>query len=589
MPDSGPTVLLDSCGSGEFGPSWRFSGYAGTVQALAPDEVAAVLAKVEQASDTGLHAVGFVAYEAAHSLNPDLPPLDGVEGMPLAWFALFLHRRPARAYEGVPVDDGTRIDLVPTLDQAAHAAAVGRIREYIAAGDCYQVNYTFPMTAGFSGDPLSLYRRICQGQKAPFSAYIDTGRFTIISASPELFFSLRSGVITARPMKGTARRGRWWSEDRKMAALLRDNPKERAENLMIVDLIRNDLGVVAKTGTVHVDSLFDLETYPTVLQMTSTVSARLRSGVGVAEIFRALFPCGSVTGAPKRRAMEIIHELEPTPRGAYCGAIGYISPDREARFSVAIRTLTLDRTVGTLTLGVGSGITWDASAEAEYRECLDKGAFLRQEEGFDLVESLRLVQGKFSLLERHINRMAAAAAYFGFPFAAAEARRQLAVHAADSSGIRKVRLLLSPDGRLTVSSEELSEENIDRPLRIALAMERVHSTDPFVFHKTTRRGFFQRARANRPDCDELLFVNERGEVTEGTYHNLVVRLDGRLFTPPVSSGLLPGTLREELLERKEIEERILSPAELEEAEEVWLINSVRGWRRATLMEKEECR
>jgi len=381
-------------------------------------------------------------------------------------------------------------------------------------------------------------------------------------------------------MKGTAPRGRWPAEDRALAAELSASPKERAENLMIVDLLRSDLGVVAETGTVTVDALFSVERYPTVQQMTSTVSARLRQGTSLADIFRALFPCGSVTGAPKRRSMEIIAGLESSPRGVYCGAIGMVAPGGEAVFSVAIRTLLLDRARSRLCLNVGSGITWDSEPGAEYRECLSKGAFLHADSSpFRLIETMGRVAGEIPRLERHLARMAASAGYFAFPF---DRQKAMALLSGLPSGDGPLRLRLTLDDRGEFSLTTSPLEHDARVVRLGLARATVDPSDRFRYHKTTRRELLDRERQGRSDCDEVLFVNNRGELTEGSYHNLVLRLDGRLLTPCLGSGLLPGILREELLELGEISEATLYPDDLRRAEEIWLINSLRGWRRAEL-------
>jgi len=574
--------MLDSRSMESFTGSWRFSGHAGTLVAHGSAEVAPLLAEVERQSRAGLHAVGFVAYEAASPLNPDLPPARGLEGLPLAWFSLYRERHAAPPADDSPCVAEEIPPLEPAISPAAYAGAVESIRARIAAGESYQVNYTFPMTGEFGGDPLPLYRRIVETQKPPFAAYLDTGRFVILSASPELFFSRVGDEIVTRPMKGTAPRGRWTEEDRALAAGLLASPKERAENLMIVDLLRNDLGIVAETGTVRVDSLFAIERYPTVQQMTSTVSARLKEHTGLAEIFRALFPCGSVTGAPKRRSMEIIGELEPSPRGVYCGAIGMVSPDGEACFSVAIRTLLLDRATSSLTLSVGSGITWDSRPEDEYRECLGKGAFLRAEpEPFRLIETMGLEEGRIPRLERHLARMERSAEYFAFPFDRAAAMELLA-GVTVSGGTLRLRLTLDGGGKFGLTTSPL--EDSGGVLRLGIASPVIDPSDPFRYHKTTRREILERGRLEVGDCDEVVFVNSRGELTEGSYHNLVLRLDGRLLTPPLECGLLPGILREELLESGEITEALLLPADLQRAEEIWLINSLRGWRRAVLKE-----
>ena len=580
MPET-PTVLLDSFGAGSFPSSWRFSGYVKTITAAYPAEVVDVLRQVEQAAANGLYAVGFVSYEAASALNPDLPPAPPVDGLPLAWFALFRERRNVAAGADLPASSAN-IPLEPTKNFEDYAGDIERVRDYIGAGDCYQVNHTFPLEGTFKGNLHELYFRISSAQRAPFCAYLDTGRFKILSASPELFFSLKDGTVTTRPMKGTASRGRSAHEDLFAIEQLRNSPKEKAENLMIVDLLRNDLGIVAEVGTVTVDALFEVETYPTVHQMTSTVSARLRAGTGLTDIFRALFPCGSVTGAPKRRSMEVIADLENAPRGVYCGAVGCVIPGGEAVFSVAIRTLLFDEHKDSLTMGVGSAVTWDSEAASEYAECLSKGAFVNQQpQDFKLIESLRLENGTYTLLERHIGRLAASAEYFGFICNQETIREALATHASTTYGLCKVRLTLAADGCLNISSDTIMESAV--PLRIAISAIKVDSNDSMRYHKTTRRELLDSARLNRPDCDEVLFQNEHGQLTEGSYHTLVVKLDGRLVTPLLACGLLPGVLRGELLENGQITEQIIYPDDLESAEEIWVVNSVRGWRRCVVI------
>jgi para-aminobenzoate synthetase/4-amino-4-deoxychorismate lyase len=450
----------------------------------------------------------------------------------------------------------------------------------IADGECYQLNYTFPCGAPACDEALTLYRRLLAAQRPPFGALMDTGRFAVLSASPELFFAQRGQEIVTRPMKGTAPRGRFPTEDRERIAQLRQSAKEQAENLMIVDLLRNDLGQVATTGSVRVEELFRVETYPTLHQMTSTVRATLREGIGLTALLAALFPCGSVTGAPKRRAMELIARLEEAPRGVYCGAIGHVGPG-EATFAVAIRTLLLDREAKTATLGVGSGITWDAEPAAEYAECLTKATFVGAALPPRLIESLRLEEGHYARLPRHLARLAWSAGRLGHPFAQEAAAALLQAHAAEVHGVRKVRLLLDADGGMAVSSEPLPPDDAP-PLRLALATEPVDPDEPWPYLKSERRDHFARARAVHPDADEVLFTNLRGELTEGSYHSLVVRLEGRLVTPPLTAGLLPGVMREELLAAGTVTEQTLTVADLQRAEEIWLVNSVRGWRRAML-------
>lgn len=370
-----PAVLLECNRTDQDGVSFAFSGCVDQVVAHCPTVVNAALKEVERAVSRGLHAAGYIAYEAAAGLDSALktrPP----GAMPLVWFGLFERRIPAkeavsRAGRAYSVS-GWR----PSISKAEYEDAVARIREYITAGDTYQVNFTYRMRANFEGDAAAFYSDLCRSQRTAYSAYVDTGRFQVLSVSPELFFRLKSGELSARPMKGTRRRERWPEEDRRQADALRNSPKDRAENVMIVDMLRNDLGRVSETGSVHTPVLWDVERYETVLQMTSTVQSRLRRGVGVSDILRAAFPCGSVTGAPKVRTMEIISELEDSPRGVYTGSIGYISPGPEAQFNVAIRTVTVDREKAHAEFGVGSGVTYDSSAKNEYEECRTKARFL---------------------------------------------------------------------------------------------------------------------------------------------------------------------------------------------------------------------
>ncbi|NVN98122.1 MAG: aminodeoxychorismate synthase component I [Geobacteraceae bacterium] len=574
MPTVEPLIRLDSFGRGEFAHSWRFGGYVERISAVSPDELMPLLTRVDEYAKRGFYAAGFVSYEAASGINPDLPTLEKRDGLPLAWFAIFRERLEAAA---TPVSGISELPLLqPVISEADFIQRVKRIKRYIADGDCYQVNYTFNMEGEFSGDPLQLYLQAAGKQSAPFCAYIETDDFAIISPSPELFFSLKNGVIKTRPMKGTAPRGRWLAEDTEQIEALKGSEKDRAENLMIVDLLRNDLGIIARTGTVQVESLFDVESYPTLHQMTSTITAELKQETTLPQIFSALFPCGSITGAPKKRSVEIILELESAPRGCYCGAIGYVAPGGEALFSVAIRTAYLDKKRQLLTLGIGSGITSDSSPEHEYRECLLKSSFLFEEE-FALIESLRREDGSYPLMERHLARLCCSAELFGFTVDLEAIRHALESHGQSASGTQKVRLLLARNGSFTITSEPVPAD--ERPLRIAISVTRVDSNDRFRYHKTTRRVPIDTARQAMPEVDEVVFLNERGELTEGSYHNIFLKIDGRLLTPRLESGLLGGVMRQKLLDDGDAAEAILYPEDLERAEEILLTNGVRGVRK----------
>jgi para-aminobenzoate synthetase/4-amino-4-deoxychorismate lyase len=561
---------------------FAFSGQVGEIRAATPEEVVPAFRAVERQVSAGLHAAGFVCYEAAGALN-DALATSPAHTMPLVWFGLFAKR----SHEPFPAHDAPfRCETWETAStREGYESAVQAIRELIAAGDSYQVNFTTRQRFAFSGCPRSFFSELRRSQPTPYNCYLECGRWRILSASPELFFSLDGDRLITRPMKGTAPRGRWYAEDLASRERLRQTPKEVAENLMIVDLLRNDMGMVSRTGSVQVDSLFDVESHPTVHQMTSTIQSRVREEISPLELFQALFPCGSVTGAPKRRSMEIITQFEGEPRGLYTGCLGYFSPGGDAQFSVAIRTALLDCETGRGEIGIGSGITHDSEAGAEYRECLDKGLFIRElRPEFHLIESLLHDRSGYFLMERHLERLTRSASYFAFPLAEGAALRTLreAARTLAPAGRYKVRLMLFRDGGLKWEAAELPEAA--QEVTAGFARSRGDSADPFLYHKTSRRDLYQQELAARPDLDEVIFLNERDEVTEGAYGNVVVLTGGRKFTPPLTSGLLPGTLREELLAQGTVEEKVMTRQDIEQAEAVYLVNSVRKWRQVTLAE-----
>ena len=557
----------------------RFSAKIGELSASSPEEVLPALKLLDERVQAGLHAAGYIGYEAAGALNGDLttrPP----GGLPLLWFGLY----EERSTEPLPpcAEPFCADQWRHSLDREHFGGAVEAIRELIAAGDCYQVNFTLRQRFSFSGSPLAFFHELRRGQPTPYGCYLESGRHRILSVSPELFFTLADGVLTTRPMKGTAGRGRWFEEDQGRKQRLRESPKELAENLMIVDLLRNDMGMVSQIGSVRVTSLFDVETHPTVHQMTSTIQSRLRQGVGVTELLQALFPCGSVTGAPKKRSMEIIADLEGEPRGLYTGCIGYLSPGGEATFSVAIRTALLDLDTGRGEIGIGSGITFDSAPDDEYAESLSKGRFAQEPaREFQLIESL-LYEDGFFLLERHLERLRRSAAYFSIPLQPGAAERALLACVPGLSGRQKVRLLLEKDGSIGCEWAPIADPAPEAV--VAFARTAVDSADPLLYHKTSWRRLYQEELAARPELAEVLFLNERGEVTEGSYSNVVALLDGALLTPPVQSGLLSGVFREELLANGTINERVLTRNDLERAQEIFIVNSVRKWRSVRLVD-----
>jgi para-aminobenzoate synthetase/4-amino-4-deoxychorismate lyase len=574
--------------------AFRLAEPVGVIEARRPGEVAGAIDAAGSAAARGLWAAGFVAYEAAPGLDPELSvhvraPDDPFAELPLAWFALFERK------EDLPPLEPGRLDPSgsegspwrPSVDRAIYDAAVERIRELIAAGHTYQVNHTIRLRAMIQGDERGFYRDLCLAQRGGYAAFLDLGRFRVLSASPELFFRIDGERITTKPMKGTAPRGRWPAEDEEIAARLVASSKERAENAMIVDLLRNDLGRICRTGSVEVERMVEAERFETVWQLTSTIEGDLRPEITLLDAFRALFPSGSVTGAPKVRTTRIIADLEDSARGPYCGAIGYLSPpgsgEPRANFNVAIRTVVLDTQTRTAEFGVGGGITHDSSASGEYEEILAKARVLSDvRPAFELFESLAHAPAEgFRHLNEHLERLAASARYFGFRFELEEAAATLKQAVDDVTEPSVVRLTLARDGALSTDVRDLppAEERV----RVSLDDEPVDPSDVWLFHKTTRRGPYERRRDRRPDVNDVVLVNDRGEVTESTVANLAVRLEGVWVTPPIDAGLLPGTYRTVLLREGRLIERPVTVDGLRGAGELALVSSVRGWRPAVLV------
>ena len=597
-------------------------------------EIPGLFAEIESAVAAGLSAAGFFSYECGNCFEAKAAMRASHEGQPLAWFGIyqrsyafdhetgaFLDGEPpdlegfrkncplvkghdfSRAEEAAKEEGALALEENLTaefaLSETEYARRVAAIHELIRAGDVYQLNFTAPLRIEAQGSVAALYARLRACQPVDYGAFLhwQQGRH-VLSFSPELFFRIDASdigrSIVTRPMKGTAPRGRTTREDREIAEWLRNDPKNRCENVMIVDLLRNDLGRVARTGTVHADRLFDVERYSTLWQMTSTVSAELRLEVGFHEIFRALFPSGSVTGAPKVRSMQLLAKLEDAPRGVYTGAIGYFSP-RQTVFNVAIRTLELEGGSGTIcgSMGAGSGIVIDSDPASEYRECLLKAEFLtqsssRRPERFSLIETL-LWDGTYPFLELHLDRLTDSAEYFGFPCDREETRSALEQHAKQfaEASPRKVRLLLDAEGNLEIASEVLNLQGASKRIaRVRIAPQRTDLTDAMLYHKTTHRPLYNQtlAQAARDSFDDVLFLNVRGEVTEGAISNVFVEKDGHWSTPPVECGLLAGVFRRHLLAtRPDIDERVLHLNDLRQTDGVYLANAVRGLRRATIV------
>ncbi|SEQ55045.1 chorismate-binding protein [Microlunatus flavus] len=573
----------------------RFGEPARTVVATSLEAVVPALREVDEASAAGWWAVGFVTYDAAPAFDPAFAVpgrrAEGAAALPLVWFGL--HRAPL----DLPADGAA--SAVPggwraAVERDAYAAAFDQVQAAVRRGDTYQTNLTLPLTASWddgAADP-GRYAQLLTAQGPCFGAYLDLGRHHVLSVSPELFFARRGSTVTTRPMKGTARRGRSSAEDAGRLAALLGSEKERAENVMITDLLRNDLGRVAVPGTVDVPALCVPERYPTVWQLTSTVTAEVPPRTGLGEVFAALFPCGSVTGAPKVSTMRLIERLEPHPRGLYCGAVGVVAPGGDATFSVGIRTVVADTLTRTAVYGVGSGVTVDSTAAGEHDELLAKAAVLTAppRPAFDLLETLRLEEGAWWALEEHLDRLAASAAWFGRPDPAPAARAALAeVVRTHPTGRWRVRLTVDEPGRAATTVVALPA-NPDVPLSLVLAEAPVDAQDVFLAHKTTWREAYapHRAHAAARGADDALLWNRDGQVTETTIGSVVLHDAGGWWTPPVSCGLLPGVERGLALADGRLRERVLTVAEVTAAlgagAELWFLNSVRGWRRAVLLD-----
>lgn len=549
-------------------------------------EVVPLINSAEEAAASGSWVVLMVTYEAAPAFDRALKT-HKPGFLPLAWAAIFdkpseEHSKPVKPREAALYH---LTGWEPQVRRAQYDVAIDTIRELITRGDTYQVNYTFPLVSSFAGDSRPWYDNLCRAQGTEYCVYLDLGRYKILSLSPELFFERKGAAIKTKPMKGTINRGRWAAEDEELAHRLAESQKDRAENVMIVDLLRNDLGKVSIPGSVRVSKLFEVERFETLWQMTSTVESTLRTGVGLSELVAALFPCGSITGAPKIRTMEIIHELEPFPRGIYTGTIGFIAPGGDCVFNVAIRTIVLDSETGIATFGVGGGITIDSTAEREYDECLLKSSFLNASIApFRLLESILLEDGEFFLLSRHIERLRSSANYFRFRFREERILAELnRLARTNSTGKWKIRLLLSPEGEVESEAIQLVTAR-QEPLRVALAAEAVDSRERLLFHKTTNREVYNRALAARPDCDDVILWNERGEITESSVANVVLQVEDELVTPPQASGMLAGTFRDELLAEGKIHERVIRVEDLKHAATFFLVNSVQRWMPAVLVD-----
>jgi para-aminobenzoate synthetase / 4-amino-4-deoxychorismate lyase len=543
-----PFVLLDDARSVGAAAARLYRDAVRTIEVRETSGVEAALRDLGAASRAGFHVAGMLAYEAGFALEARLSDKEVGCRAPLLWFGIF------EGFEEIAADKvadwlpdwrgGWVGAPQPGISRADYAAALARVKDYITAGDIYQTNLSFRADVAILGHPLALYAGLRSRAQAGYGGVVWTGEDWLLSLSPELFFALHDGKVTTKPMKGTAARG---PDDAAIIEELRNHPKQRAENLMIVDLLRNDLSRVAKPGSVAVPHLFTVETYPTIHTMTSTVTAQLDEGIGAVDMLSAIFPCGSITGAPKIRAMEIIDEIEQSPRGAYTGSIGRIDPDGDAAFNVAIRTLHLRDGERCATLGLGGGIVADSQMGEEWDECLTKGRFVADPRRFDLIETMHFdPDDGIVLLERHLARMKASAVALDFMFDHHAARNELQAATFRLHAARRVRLMLSRTGQVVVEISPLRPAPTE-PVQVALVPLPVAASDFRLRHKISDRAFYDEART-QAGTFEVIFVDPKGFVTEGSFTNIFVERGEVLLTPPLSRGLLPGVLRAELIE-----------------------------------------
>lgn len=557
------------------GNGWRrFRDPSEVVVATTLAQVKPALAHIEAAAAEGLTAIGYVAYEAAPAFDNSLQCHPS--RIPLLLFGLFSHSEPAEL--PAPPLHGLDLPLAPQQGRQDYEKALLQIREHLRNGDTYQVNYTQHLLGHTDLDPEQVFAGLYAAQPSELAAFIQWQDLSLCSVSPELFFSLTDGQIIMEPMKGTRPRGKTPELDRQLHDELLTSEKERAENLMITDMVRNDLGKIAVPGTVKKERLFNIVELPTVWQQVSTISAQTQASL--CELFTALFPCASITGAPKANTMSIIKHLEPGPRGVYTGAIGVVRSDGSMRFNVAIRTLTLDRRTFSAEYGIGGGIVWDSDIESEWQETLLKARVLSPDlQDFSLIETMRFdPDSGIARRAYHVARVLDAAAYFGIPLQP----RQLDAALANltSAEACRVRMLVAFSGEITLETMALPESQTNVVLKMAATP--VDARDKFLQYKTTRRETYQRLRQQAADCDDVILYNGNGQLTETTIYNLYLEIGGELYTPALHCGLLPGAYRQQLLDTGAATEAVLTREDLRKSTRILVSNSVRGLQEAVL-------
>lgn len=583
--------------------SYIFASPIECICCFGKQELIGALLRIEDILLQGYYLAGFISYEAGLCFE-DIAPFEPKTDLPLLWFGVYKtpiiydHRDGCFYGEEVPHGVAKELstckisDVKNTVGKGEYIRDIAAIKSAIAMGETYQVNYTFKHKFDFDGSPEDLFFNLCMKQSASYSAFIRCLGKDILSLSPELFFRRDAERVVVKPMKGTIKRGINSADDIRKAEELYNSVKNRAENVMIVDLLRNDLGRISRIGSVKVTKLYEIEKYETLFQMTSTIEATLRDDVSWFEFFRSIFPSGSVTGAPKISTMRIINRLEKEPRGIYTGGIGYISPDNTSVFNVAIRTVILDRTERRGEMGIGSGIVYDSDAESEFDECLLKANFLTSRyTDFQLIETILWQDGEFYLLDLHLNRLRDSAEYFQFDYDVDQIVSALFRESKKFQGHERyrVRLLLYRNGTVSISSARLDDAGPTLK-RVVFSTTRTDPNNRFLYHKTTNRSLYDREfqKARDKGCYDVLFLNTRDEVTEGAISNIFVKEGGEFYTPPVECGLLDGVFRRYLFENGfPLKERVLYKDDILKADGLYLANSVRGMVQVSLLEEPQ--
>ena len=533
-----------------------------------------------EASESGLYAAGFISYEASSAFDSAFINKKDFK-LPLLSIGLY---KDKIIYDELPNFKKKNYKvgkLIPSVSKNTFLNKIKKIKSNIEAGNTYQVNYSYRLNGTFTGDTYEFFKYLINNQNASYASYISTNNWSICSASPELFFSLKSNILTTKPMKGTAKRGKNLEEDILESNLLKNSKKNQAENIMIVDMLRNDIGKVAKKGSVETLKTFELEKYPTLWQMTSTIKGYVSHKVPI--IMKALFPCASITGAPKIKTMEIIENIENSPREIYTGTVGYITPGGDALFNVAIRTALINKKNKSISYGVGSGIVWDSIGEDEYEETQIKANILLSKRyNFDLIETMLWKPGTgVKLLKYHIKRIKSSADFFDRQFSEKNALNL--INSVSSSSLLKLRLLLKQNGLLILEKYPFANISKNKILKIKLSSNKTHSSNLFLRHKTSIRDAYDNARKNINDCDDVLLWNENDEVTEGTIYNIAIFKNNKWLTPSLDSGLLNGVMRQSMIESGKLEECKITISDLKKANEIKLFNSVQGSKKAILI------